>query len=146
MPVPSATTDGIPCDGNACGVALRGLYISGTCCRFPNGAHREAKIATVVAAIGWAVLETVRILGVSTRQPWNGKVDIDVEYKTMRPRFRELFRLENPPYPDSVSITARTADGELLPVRSLTKESPLDHGTYTVNRKTLQNGTALFSR
>ena len=96
-------------------------------------------------AIGWAVLETVRILGVSTRQPWNGKVDIDVEYKTMRSRFRELFRLENPPYPDSVSITARTADGELLPVRSLTKESPLDHGTYTVNRKTLQNGTALFS-
>lgn len=97
------------------------------------------------AAIGYAVLETVRILGVSTRQPWNGKVDIDVEYKTMRSRFRELFRLENPPYPDSVSITARTADGELLPVRSLTKESPLDYGTYTVNRKTLQNGTALFS-
>ena len=103
------------------------------------------KSAESEAAIGYAVLETVRILGVSTRQPWNGKVDIDVEYKTMRPRFRELFRLENPPYPDSVSITARTADGELLPVRSLTKESPLDHGTYTVNRKTLQNGTALFS-
>lgn len=103
------------------------------------------KSAESNAAIGYAVLETVRILGVSTRQPWNGKVDIDVEYKTMRSRFRELFRLENPPYPDSVSITARTADGELLPVRSLTKESPLDHGTYTVNRKTLQNGTALFS-
>lgn len=103
------------------------------------------KSAESDAAIGYAVLETVRILGVSTRQPWNGKVDIDVEYKTMRSRFRELFRLENPPYPDSVSITARTADGELLPVRSLTKESPLDHGTYTVNRKTLQNGTALFS-
>ena len=103
------------------------------------------KSAESDAAIGYAVLETVRILGVSTRQPWNGKVDIDVEYKTMRSCFRELFRLENPPYPDSVSITARTADGELLPVRSLTKESPLDHGTYTVNRKTLQNGTALFS-
>lgn len=103
------------------------------------------KSAESDAAIGYAVLETVRILGVSTRQPWNGKVDIDVEYKTMRSRFRELFRLENPPYPDSVSITARTADGELLPVRSLTKESPLDYGTYTVNRKTVQNGTALFS-
>ena len=103
------------------------------------------KSAESDAAIGYAVLEIVRILGVSTRQPWNGKVDIDVEYKTMRPRFRELFRLENPPYPDSVSITAQTADGELLPVRSLTKESPLDHGTYTVNRKTVQNGTALFS-
>ena len=103
------------------------------------------KSAESDAAIGYAVLETMRILGVSTRQPWNGKVDIDVEYKTMRSRFRELFRLENPPYPDSVSITARTADGELLPVRSLTKESPLDYGTYTVNRKTLQNGTALFS-
>lgn len=103
------------------------------------------KSAESDAAIGYAVLETVRILGVSTRQPWNGKVDIDVEYKTMRSRFRELFRLENPPYPDSVSITAQTADGELLPVRSLTKESPLDYGTYTVNRKTLQHGTALFS-
>lgn len=103
------------------------------------------KSAESDAAIGYAVLETVRILGVSTRQPWNGKVDIDVEYKTMRSRFRELFRLENPPYPDSVSIAARTADGELLPVRSLTKESPLDYGTYTVNRKTVQNGTALFS-
>lgn len=103
------------------------------------------KSAESDAAIGYAVLETVRILGVSTRQPWNGKVDIDVEYKTMRSRFRELFRLENPPYPDSVSITARTADGELLPVRSLTKESPLDYGTYTVNRKTVQSGTALFS-
>ena len=103
------------------------------------------KSAESDAAIGYAVLETVRILGVSTRQPWNGKVDIDVDYKTMRSRFRELFRLENPPYPDSVSIAAQTADGELLPVRSLTKESPLDYGTYTVNRKTLQNGTALFS-
>ncbi len=103
------------------------------------------KSAESDAAIGYAVLETMRILGVSTRQPWNGKVDIDVEYKTMRSRFRELFRLENPPYSDSVSITARTADGELLPVRSLTKKSPLDYGTYTVNRKTVQNGTALFS-
>ena len=103
------------------------------------------KSAESDAAIGYAVLETMRILGVSTRQPWNGKVDIDVEYKTMRSRFRELFRLENPPYPDSVSITAWTADGELLPVRSLTKESPLDNGTYTVNRKTVQNGTTLFS-
>lgn len=108
---------------------------------YPNGYTSEASDS----AIGYAVLETARILGVSTRQPWNGKVDIDVEYKTMRPRFRELFGQPDLPYPTDVTLTARTADGKTLPVRSLTRESPVAPGTYTVNRKVVQNGTALFT-
>ena len=108
---------------------------------FADGTKGEAS----EPAIGWAMLETMRLLGVSNRWPWNGKVDIDVEYKTMRTRFRQLFGLPDLPYPTDVTLTARTVDGKSLPVRSLTKESPVDPGTYTVNRAAVQNGTAIFS-
>ena len=103
---------------------------------FPDGTKSEPSDA----AVGYAVLETLQILNVSTRYPWNGKVDIDVEYKTVRPRFRELFGMENLPYPSHVTLSAQTADGTILPVRSLVRESPLSTGTYTVNRATVQNG------
>ena len=95
-------------------------------------------------AIGYAVLETMRLRGISTRWPWNGKVDIDIEYKTVRPRFQELFGLPDLPYPDNVTLTARTADGKSLPMRTLDKEPAVDRN-YTVNRKVVQNGTAIFS-
>ena len=82
---------------------------------FPDGTKSEPSDA----AVGYAVLETLQILNVSTRYPWNGKVDIDVEYKTVRPRFRELFGMENLPYPSHVTLSAQTADGTILPVRRL---------------------------
>ncbi len=91
------------------------------------------------SAIGYAVLETMRLRGISTRWPWNGKVDIDIEYKTVRPRFQELFGMPNLPYHDNVTLTARTADGKLLPMRTLEKEPAVDKN-YTVNRRTVQNG------
>jgi len=106
---------------------------------FADGTKSEAS----EPAIGYAVLETMRLRGISTRWPWNGKVDIDIEYKTVRPRFQELFGQPDLPYP-AVTLTARTADGKLLPMRTLDKEPAVDHN-YTVNRKVVQNGTAIFS-
>ena len=107
---------------------------------FADGSKSKAS----ESAIGYAVLETMRLRGISNRWPWNGKVDIDVEYKTVRPRFQELFGLPNLPYHDNVTLTARTADGKLLPMRTLEKEPAVDKN-YTVNRKVVQNGTAIFS-
>ena len=107
---------------------------------FADGTKSEAS----EPAIGYAVLETMRLRGISTRWPWNGKVDIDIEYKTVRPRFQELFGLPDLPYPDNVTLTARTADGKSLPMRTLDKEPAVDRN-YTVNRKVVQNGTAIFS-
>lgn len=106
---------------------------------FADGTKSEAS----EPAIGYAVLETMRLRGISTRWPWNGKVDIDIEYKTVRPRFQELFGQPDLPYP-AVTLTARTADGKSLPMRTLDKEPAVDHN-YTVNRKVVQNGTAIFS-
>ena len=103
---------------------------------YSNGKTGEAS----EAAVGYAVLDAMKILGVSARWPWNGKVDIDVEYKTVRTRFRQLFGMNDLPYPTNVLFTARTADGKSLPVRSLTKEPPIERGTYTVNRASVQNG------
>ena len=97
-----------------------------------------------VAAIGYAKLDVMKLLGVSTRWPWNGMVDIDVEYKTMRPRFRELFGIENLPYPKSVTIDVKTVDGTSIPVKSITKEPAVDKN-YTVNRRVVENGTEIFS-
>ena len=107
---------------------------------FADGTKSEAS----EPAVGYAVLETMRLHGISNRWPWNGKVDIDVEYKTVRTRFQQLFGLPNLPYHDNVTLTARTADGKLLPMRTLEKEPAVDKN-YTVNRKVVQNGTAIFS-
>ena len=107
---------------------------------FADGSKSKAS----ESAIGYAVLETMRLRGISNRWPWNGKVDIDIEYETVRYRFQELFGLPNLPYPDNVTLTARTADGKLLPMRTLEKEPAVDKN-YTVNRKVVQNGTAIFS-
>ena len=107
---------------------------------FADGTKSEAS----EPAVGYAVLETMRLHGISNRWPWNGKVDIDVEYKTVRTRFQQLFGLPNLPYPDNVTLTARTADGKSLPMRTLEKEPAVDKN-YTVNRKVVQNGTAIFS-
>ncbi len=103
---------------------------------YPNGVKGEPS----APAVGHAVLDTMKILGASTRWPWNGTVDLDVEYKTMRPRFRELFGMDNLPYPTNVTLAATTADGAPIAVRTLVKESPLDTGTYTVNRAEVPNG------
>ena len=103
---------------------------------YPNGVKGEPS----APAVGHAVLDTMKILGASTRWPWNGTVDLDVEYKTVRPRFRELFGLDNLPYPTNVTLAATTADGASIAVRTLVKESPLDTGTYTVNRAEVPNG------
>ena len=103
---------------------------------YPNGVKGEPS----APAVGHAVLDTMKILGASTRWPWNGTVDLDVEYKTMRPRFRELFGMDNLPYPTNVTLAATTADGASIAVRTLVKESPLDTGTYTVNRAEVPNG------
>ena len=103
---------------------------------YPNGVKGEPS----APAVGHAALDTMKILGASTRWPWNGTVDLDVEYKTMRPRFRELFGMDNLPYPTNVTLAATTADGAPIAVRTLVKESPLDTGTYTVNRAEVPNG------
>ena len=103
---------------------------------YPNGVKGEPS----APAVGHAVLDTMKILGASTRWPWNGTVDLDVEYKTVRPRFRELFGMDNLPYPTNVTLAATTADGASIAVRTLVKESPLDTGTYTVNRAEVPNG------
>ena len=102
---------------------------------FADGSKSEAS----ESAIGYAVLETMRLRGISNRWPWNGKVDIDIEYKTVRYRFQELFGQPNLPYHDNVTLTARTADGKSLPMRTLEKEPAVDEN-YTVNRRTVQNG------
>ena len=107
---------------------------------FADGTKSEAS----EPAVGYAVLETMRLHGISNRWPWNGKVDIDVEYKTVRTRFQQLFGLPNLPYPANVTLTARTADGKSLPMRTLEKEPAVDKN-YTVNRKVVQNGSAIFS-
>ncbi len=107
---------------------------------YPNG----MKGAAAEAAVGYAVLDTMQILGVSTRWPWNGKVDLDVEYKTVRTRFRELFGLADLPYPTNVTLAAQTAEGAAITVATLDKEPVVD-GNYTVNRAAVQNGTAIFS-
>ncbi|MDO4367002.1 MAG: hypothetical protein Q4D70_09420, partial [bacterium] len=103
---------------------------------YPNGVKGEPS----APAVGHAALDTMKILGASTRWPWNGTVDLDVEYKTMRPRFRELFGMDNLPYPTNVTLAATTADGASIAVQTLVKESPLDTGTYTVNRAEVPNG------
>ena len=103
---------------------------------YPNGVKGEPS----APAVGHAVLDTMKILGASTRWPWNGTVDLDVEYKTVRPRFRELFGMDNLPYPTNVTLAATTADGASIAVQTLVKESPLDTGTYTVNRAEVPNG------
>ena len=96
------------------------------------------------AAVGYAALDTMQILGVSTRWPWNGKVDLDIEYKTVRPRFNELFGLPNLPYPTNVTLAAQTAEGSAITVATLEREPAVDRN-YTVNRKAVENGTAIFS-
>lgn len=96
------------------------------------------------AAVGYSTLDTMRILGVSTRWPWKGTVDIDIEYKTVRPRFRELFGLADMPYPENVTVSVETADGMPVPVKSLEKEPAVDRN-YTINRKIVANGTAILS-
>ena len=103
---------------------------------YPNGVKGEPS----APAVGHAALDTMKILGASTRWPWNGTVDLDVEYKTMRPRFSELFGMDNLPYPTNVTLAATTADGAPIAVQTLVKESPLDTGTYTVNRAEVPNG------
>ena len=103
---------------------------------YPNGVKGEPS----APAVGHAALDTMKILGASTRWPWNGTVDLDVEYKTVRPRFRELFGMDNLPYPTNVTLAVTTADGAPIAVRTLVKESPLDTGTYTVNRAEVPNG------
>ena len=107
---------------------------------YPNSMKGAASEATV----GYAVLDTMQILGVSTRWPWNGKVDLDVEYKTVRPRFRELFGKDDLPYPTNVTLAATAADGTAIAVTTLEKEPAVDKN-YTVNRKAVENGTAIFS-
>ena len=102
------------------------------------------KGAASEAAVGYAVLDTMQILGVSTRWPWNGKVDLDVEYKTVRPRFRELFGMDDLPYPTNVTLAAQTAEGAAITVTTLEREPAVDKN-YTVNRKAVENGTAIFS-
>lgn len=108
---------------------------------FADGTKSEPS----AAATGYAMLDTMRLLGVSARWPWNGTVDIDVEYKTVRHRFRELFGMEDLPYPKCVAIYVKKADGTFIPVKSVTKEPAVDSNIYTVNRKIVENGTEIFS-
>ena len=107
---------------------------------YPNG----MKGAPSEATVGYAVLDTMKIQGVSTRWPWNGKVDLDIEYKTVRTRFNELFGLPNLPYPTNVTLAAQTAEGTAIMVSTLEREPAVDWN-YTVNRKAVENGSAIFS-
>jgi len=71
--------------------------------------------------VGWKAIDQVELKGVSTRRPWNGTVDIDLTYKTMRNRFAKLTGTNLPDR--QVSITAKTKNGEELLVSTLVKET-----------------------
>ena len=101
-------------DQNAPALGIVGYKVQAC---FPNNVTSEQSEQVV----GWRAIDQVELKGVSTRRPWNGTVDIDLTYKTVRNQFA---RLTGTNLPDrQVSITAKTKNGEELLVSTLVKET-----------------------
>ena len=101
-------------DQNAPALGIVGYKVQAC---FPNNVTSDLSEQVV----GWRAIDQVELKGVSTRRPWNGTVDIDLTYKTVRNQFA---RLTGTNLPDrQVSITAKTKNGEELLVSTLVKET-----------------------
>ena len=83
---------------------------------FPNNVTSDFSEQVV----GWRAIDQVELKGVSTRRPWNGTVDIDLTYQTVRNQFAQLTGTNLPDR--KVSIKAKTADGMAFRVKELIKE------------------------
>ena len=87
--------------------------------------------------VGYRTLDEAELKGVSTRWPWNGTVDIDLAYKTVR---NKLARLTGVAIPErTVTIRVTTADGADFAVQSLVRET-LDNSAGIIRRGRVTNG------
>lgn len=87
--------------------------------------------------VGYRTLDEAELKGVSTRRPWNGTVDIDLAYKTVR---NKLARLTGVAIPErTVTIRVTTADGADFAVQSLVRET-LDNRAGIIRRGRVTNG------
>ncbi len=87
--------------------------------------------------VGYRTLDEAELKGVSTRRPWNGTVDIDLAYKTVR---NKLARLTGVAIPErTVTIRVTTADGADFAVQSLVRET-LDNRAGIIRRGKVTNG------
>ena len=101
-------------DQNAPALGIVGYKVQAC---FPNNVTSDLSEQVV----GWRSIDQVELKGVSTRRPWNGTVDIDLTYKTVRNQFTKLNGTNLPDR--KVSITAETARGEAFAVTELMKET-----------------------
>ena len=101
-------------DQNAPALGIVGYKVQAC---FPNNVTSDLSEQVV----GWRAIDQVELKGVSTRRPWNGTVDIDLTYKTVRNQFTKLNGTNLPDR--KVSVTAKTADGAEFAVQSLMKET-----------------------
>ena len=101
-------------DQNAPALGIVGYKVQAC---FPNNVTSDLSEQVV----GWRAIDRVELKGVSTRRPWNGTVDIDLTYKTVRNQFTKLNGTNLPDR--KVSVTAKTADGAEFAMMELMKET-----------------------
>ena len=87
--------------------------------------------------VGYRTLDEAELKGVSTRRPWNGTVDIDLAYKTVRNKLAQLTGVTIPER--TVTIRVTTADGADFAVQSLVRET-LDNSAGIIRRGRVTNG------
>ena len=87
--------------------------------------------------VGYRTLDEAELKGVSTRWPWNGTVDIDLAYKTVRNKLAQLTGVAIPER--TVTIRVTTADGADFAVQSLVRET-LDNRAGIIRRGRVTNG------
>ena len=87
--------------------------------------------------VGYRTLDEAELKGVSTRRPWNGTVDIDLAYKTVRNKLAQLTGVAIPER--TVTIRVTTADGADFAVQSLVRET-LDNRAGIIRRGKVTNG------
>lgn len=87
--------------------------------------------------VGYRTLDEAELKGVSTRWPWNGTVDIDLAYKTVRNKLAQLTGVAIPER--TVTIRVTTADGADFAVQSLVRET-LDNSAGIIRRGRVTNG------
>ena len=87
--------------------------------------------------VGYRTLDEAELKGVSTRRPWNGTVDIDLAYKTVRNKLAQLTGVAIPER--TVTIRVTTADGADFAVQSLVRET-LDNSAGIIRRGRVTNG------
>ena len=99
-----------------------------------DSANNAISSGTVV---GYRTLDEAELKGVSTRRPWNGTVDIDLAYKTVRNKLAQLTGVAIPER--TVTIRVTTADGADFAVQSLVRET-LDNSAGIIRRGRVTNG------